>query len=149
MLSDAWKDVKSETIQNCYRKAGFKSTEENNDIIFAEEIISPPDNLTTEEFEAMVNQDQELKVCGILADSEIVAAVKKQKLDDEQDEDEEETVTPQPTSQDLIASVNALRNFLQKQGKGTLIAKFKDIEKEVYEAVSNKKKQSSLDASLQ
>ena len=97
----------------------------------------------------MVNQDQELEVCGILADSEIVAAVKKQKLDDEQDEDEEETVTPQPTSQDLIASVNALRNFLQKQGKGTLIAKFKDIEKEVYEAVSNKKKQSSLDASLQ
>lgn len=44
-----------------------------------EDPLQEPNNVTEEEFEEIINQDEQLELCGTLSESEIVLAVKQQK----------------------------------------------------------------------
>lgn len=151
MIHEAWADVKQQTIHNCYKKAGFvvKSTEKTDDIIEEVEPVAPPENMTVEQFESIVTQDEDLDVCGVMTDEEIVQEVKKRKIDPTQDKEEEddddEEEEPQ-TKKELLQTINSMRRFVQTRGKESLMSHFRVLEKEFYLALQESKQQSTIDA---
>ncbi|ESO95292.1 hypothetical protein LOTGIDRAFT_160412 [Lottia gigantea] len=62
MLSESWDQVKQSTIQNCFMKAmmGAASVNESNEVN-ENEVVSPPQNMTKEEFHKFVNIDDHLQ----------------------------------------------------------------------------------------
>ena len=141
MLHSAWGKVSQQTIANCYGKAGFAEMPE---CATAVDLLPIPERLTAEEFEALIDQDQDLEVCGILTDTELVESVKRQKIsekDEEEDDDDDEIedVVQMPTTTELSSAVRAIRVFLQMQGESVMLQQFGDIEKEVARhAIKNK-----------
>lgn len=144
MISEAWSEVKMETIINCYAKAGF--VDESRLEPIEEEILQPPSNLTEDQFNALVDQDEDLEVCGPLTDAEIVQEVKRRKIDtaENEEKDDDDVPAPQPTKQELLIAVNTMRTFLQNRGKPHLLPHFKAIETEVLQSLHEKKKQTTI-----
>lgn len=147
MLNEAWNEVKESTLKNCFSKAGFKSKDnalEEDEV--EDEEMPPPDNMTAEEFEELINLDSDLEIAGTLSDAEIVAATQKRKMSEEsEDEGEMEASAPkEPSSQQLMESLNHLRYYLQKDGDDKMIFYITEIEKKIQQDSSEKKKQSKI-----
>ena len=71
--------MKRETVANCYAKAGFRDPSRIEPT--TEEILAPPPNMSAEEFNALIRQDENLEVCGPLSDAEIVQDIKRRKTE--------------------------------------------------------------------
>ena len=115
MLSDAWREVKAQTIKSCSGKTGFKNNgSDDTDEI---ETVPPPGNLSLEEFEVIVNQDLDLEICRELTDVEIIQDVKRQRTESPEEEEEEEDDQQQQSKKELLDMINGMKRFVQQRGK--------------------------------
>ncbi|TRY80261.1 hypothetical protein TCAL_15417, partial [Tigriopus californicus] len=110
MLSGAWAKVSSQTIINCWKKAGFYS---DIDVITAQQTSTvdefQPNNLqmTRKEFENWVDIDNNIQVALELSDEHILdSIIEGEKQDNEEEEEdvdkppeEEEEETPMKNSE--------------------------------------------------
>lgn len=95
MLNKAWKSVKPETIQNCFRKAGFSQRNaDSQGEVEADTTI--PEGMTEEEFTKYIGQDNDLQCHHLPTKEDICADLLMEESrdadadDDEQEEGEEE-----------------------------------------------------------
>ncbi|XP_042901996.1 tigger transposable element-derived protein 4-like [Parasteatoda tepidariorum] len=140
MTDHAWRNVTQKTIQNGFKKAGFKNErEEEMGIIEEETEISEkeaeetyiPDEEMIEinsqdwnaiksglkvniSFEEFLQVDDSLATCGTLTDSEIVDNVRCIS-EDENEVDEEHIEAPKVTVKEAEKAVERLTNFLECQ----------------------------------
>lgn len=99
----AWQDVSNNTIENCFKKCGFKTQALDNCLEEIVELENPPNwetlcsNNTNNEisFKDYINVDQDLPVCGVLTDEDIILAVSEKS--DEENIDYEEITVEKPT----------------------------------------------------
>jgi hypothetical protein len=135
MLQQAWSNVSSSTIQNCFKHAGFHisdcPSEENDD--------DPDDDIPLAMLATMglsqslirdfIFVDNQRQTTTDVSDESIIANVQSRRNnhvpdedDDEDEEEEEEEESPEPTTSELIRAVNMLsRHFRQKENRSDLV----------------------------
>lgn len=149
LMYDAWSLVTPQTIQNCYRNAGFITNSSSDDMPPSPVIVTfpPPENMDPETFEELIAVDDDAPVTGELSDSEIIQATLERKRPrvelEEESVEEEEPVIKMPSSSELLQSLNNIRVFMESAGL-TSQTKFEAITKAVQESMTSNRKQSSL-----
>ena len=128
-VKKAWDGISRQTIENCFRKAGF-----NGDIFVGEEtenefereyveladILQVKSNFNFDKY-AYVKIDDHLPVHGMLSDSDIVATVAGSKetpiSETKVDSDEEDIceIVNVPTSNEALNHLNELKKYLMSQ----------------------------------
>ncbi|KAH7977891.1 hypothetical protein HPB49_003863 [Dermacentor silvarum] len=121
MLAESWKAVAQETLQNCFRHAGFTLDAEmavspqvgsvcdelpSADVAFDDlraTGVSIPAGIT---FEGFANADKDLELCAELTDDEIIRQVTEDS--DDSDIENEEPAPTQPTSSELMRALMTL-----------------------------------------
>ena len=161
MLVSAWKDVSSETIQNCFRKCSISvedqefSISDQDDpfqLIGLQEDIDKLRQLNTavipEDFsvEDVVGFDDEVSVTkDHSTDAEILSWAKGEEDDVEKDEDDDEdddvvetdVEIPCPNTEELYSAINTIRRYSFFTSSQALITITEDLEKIVHD---NRKK---------
>lgn len=151
IMHDAWSLVTPETIQNCYRNAGFVTNLSTDDMppspVSVSGAFSPPENIDPAIFEEFLAVDDDAPVTGELSDSEIIQATMERKRPrvevEEESVEEDEVVIKMPSSSELLQSLNNIRVFMEFAGL-TSQTKFDAITRAVQQSVTVKHKQSSL-----
>lgn len=119
-ISNSWNEVTAKTISNCWRKAGFNSTVEVDDIdesVAMENLQKSLQNLPgSAPAEEYVSVDDELHVFAEFTDEEIVQEVKEDlgesgKPDDDDDNDECPTERNILSNNDAITAVENLKIY--------------------------------------
>ena len=77
----------------------------------AEEIFETPENFTHEEWNDFIDFDNQLETAGELNDAEIIQAVKRRRIEEEDADDEE--IDPMVTRRELNKALDTVRSFLQ------------------------------------
>lgn len=149
MLEEAWAKVKQSTIENCFKKGGFMTCFENG--VSEPEIIDvpTPPNLSAETFRELVNQDEDLPVCGMLTDEEIATAVlskrrRETETDSSSDSEDDGVQEQEPSYKVLNEAMSVIRRFLQCNGREESRKKLKEIENDVFSIMTEKKKQRQI-----
>ena len=154
LLNDAWECVKPETIQNCWRKGGFKvdDTLAGAETDALHDVPLPP-NMDADTFEALVSVDDDLATVGELTNEELFAeaavarASKRQKPDNNNEgDDEEEEEEEHISNGEVVTSLRKLRTFTQKQGMSATWVKefFSNMEREMLREITMKQKQTTI-----
>ena len=159
LLSDAWDCVKEKTIQNCWRKGGFRHEQTNinsEDLGPLSDVPLPP-NMDQETFDAIVDIDEDVPTVGELSEEELlreaaeIRSTKRIKLDnnnsgDHDEVDDEEEPAHVVTNSELVTSMNTMRTFTQQQGICASWVKefFSNMEKEMLQNIHTKSKQTSI-----
>lgn len=136
MASKAWANVTEKTIENCFKKSGFKRQNQEDEERVEEDCsaVDTPTNeyetperwsevtksLNVEEltFEEFVSFDDDLATCGELSDADIIGSVSKDTEEDageDNGDSEVEAPDPDPTLRDARCAITTLRRFLQKK----------------------------------
>lgn len=122
LMTDAWGNVTQLCIQNCFKKAKFIETsdeefEEEDDLPLSvwlqqKEIKEYNDVLNIDEF---INVDDDVLTSGITSSEDIIAEIKAQEKDDQcSDSDvEEETFLETPTNASAVESLENLGRFFE------------------------------------
>ena len=120
LLSTAWKNVKQQTMVNCYRKAGFQiPTVERQNAVTDDDLVIPtiiPQN----DFDRYVNHDSDTPCHGLLTDEEIAHSVREQPTDPQEDidnEDKHEENQLPLTATHAYDCLQDLRQVLEERGK--------------------------------
>ena len=126
LLDRAWQSVSSQTIENCFKKGGFKG--ENEDIAIEEVVEDLP-----EESDQLAALEESLPTWGEPTDRELLESVRPATTssilaDRDEDEDDIEIVQSITIAQAML-HLSALRSFVQAAG----------IE-EAYESIHNLEK---------
>ena len=123
MLDDAWTKVTDKTIVNCFRKGGFAVEEEelqagDQD---ASDDVPAPEGMTTEEFNAWIQFDDDAEVAEEASMEEIeenLAITIKEKdgavEEDVVEAEDEEELEPAPGSSEMRAALDVLHRGLQE-----------------------------------
>ena len=83
MLKSAWFLVKSTTIQNCFRKAGFPQSDGDVGIENETEDSTVHESITDTEFNELVNCDNDLECYGDFTDEEICTMIRQEESQEE------------------------------------------------------------------
>jgi len=109
MLAEAWEQLTPLKIQNCFRKAGFMSNnEEGNEASTIDEPLDPT-------IEQWVDIDQDLPTFGTVSDAEIVAELSAT-VNSENDSDNEQETPKPPTSSEIRSALDVIKRALQEHG---------------------------------
>ncbi|KAK9886321.1 hypothetical protein WA026_015831 [Henosepilachna vigintioctopunctata] len=136
MASKAWNNVTEKTIENCFKKCGFKRQYQEGEERVEEDCVAvdtPPSgdeaperwsevtkklNIEDLTFEEFVSFDDNLAICGELSGADIIASVSKD-TDENAGEDnvdrEVDAPDPDSTLREARCAVITLRRFLQKK----------------------------------
>ena len=150
LLSEAWDDVKKETVANCFKHAKFTKTEETLESIDVFGDVDLPENMTEDDLLAQVEQDKDLEVAGTYTDEELVeeARRKRQNTDltanDDDDENADDEIEEDILSADVIAALKVVRKFSQKNNLNQEIVSLRSIEKKVMLQKANNSKQTTI-----
>lgn len=140
MTSKAWANVTQTTIENSFKKSGFKRQTEGDEERVEEEggVVGTPSVSTHETpdrwedvtrsldvegltFEEFVDFDNDLAICGELSDTDIIASVSQSTGEDANEDSEEDSEAevpdpePDPTLRDARCAITTLKKFLQKK----------------------------------
>ena len=130
MIHNAWNKVKPSTIAHCFRVAGFKirndeanevANSTNTDWNHPEE--NTPDgweDLNVDvSYEAYLNVDADVAICGTLTDGEILEEVMKNTQgSSEAEEEDEEDLQPEkpiPSTSEAVSMIADLKRFVEAQ----------------------------------
>ena len=120
ILSTAWKNVKQQTIVNCYRKAGFKISTDNETQNYAEDDdLIIPTMLTQSDFDQYVNHNHDTPFYGFLTDEEIANSVREshsEKQEENDDSNDEEEYRLPVTFSHANDCLRDLRQVLEERG---------------------------------
>ena len=94
MLKTAWQEVKTTSIINCFRKAGFELT--TVDMQEPDNSQSNPEGMTEAKFESYVDLDAAVDCHGAYTDSDIVDAVHQKNQPEGSDSEEDDHSPPLP-----------------------------------------------------
>ncbi|XP_025190990.1 tigger transposable element-derived protein 6-like [Melanaphis sacchari] len=133
MSKNAWEQVTSETIANCFRKAGFLSG--NSENVGDEEIqqtiiINVWDDVRQDvniNFDDYINMDDDLEVCGHLSDSDIIQLTVRCTQSSDEEEEQECIEPPILTSIQARMHINELRRFIENKGEVCMMPTKNDV----------------------
>uniref|UniRef100_A0A914X438 DDE-1 domain-containing protein n=1 Tax=Plectus sambesii TaxID=2011161 RepID=A0A914X438_9BILA len=117
MIERAWRSVTPTTIQNCFRKAGFLKTGDD-EAPEVEEMVAQP-QMPEDEFNNYVNCDEHLDCSGELTIKDILEEVRPQGngQDKEEEDEEEEEVhqvpPPPPNRKEALTGLTAVQAYLE------------------------------------
>ena len=136
MLKTAWQEVKTTSIINCFRKAGFELTTVN--IQEQENSQSSPEGMTEDEFESYVDLDATVECHGALTDSDIVDAVLQKSQPEDSDSEEDDDSPPPPKTKPSAAyqAILVFRKFLEEQDAD--LTNFYNSEQQLQEIIARK-----------
>ena len=142
MLKTTWQEVKTTSIINCFRKAGFELTTVN--IQEQENRQSSPEGMTEDEFESYVDLDGTVECHGALTDSDTVDAVLQKSQPEDSDSEEDDDSPPPPKTKPSAAyqAILVFRKFLEEQDVD--LTNFYNSEQQLQEIIARKSKQQSL-----
>lgn len=118
MCNSAWDQVKESTIANCFRKGGFVHKEEVMEVSEEtvdgggfEEVVGEIQDDNLAEF---INMDENIAVCGVMSDADILAEVVQDDVSSEEDhEEEQEPMKPVLTPSQAMDCVADLRRYCE------------------------------------
>lgn len=122
MITKAWNQVTEKTIQNCFKKSGFRVPDEDEN----DDLPSGNFNFQEPNFEEFVTFDDDVAVCGELTDADIVASVLPVATEEteEGEEDEDKTNQIDFTITDAQNALNVIKYvFLKKGGLSDSVVK--------------------------
>lgn len=119
MIHKPWKNVSHITLHNCFRKSGFKQTENDGPIsqppnhtnsILGWELLPDCGPLTFQEY---VQVDDDIGVHGVLTDAELLDLPSQDDDGEENEEEEIEEPPPVPvTLSEARTALSTLRSYL-------------------------------------
>ena len=144
LLSTAWKNVKQQTMVNCYRKTGFQiPTVERQNAVTDDDLMIPiiiPQN----DFDRYVNHDSDTPCHGLLTDEEIAHSVREQPTDPQEGIDNEENQLPL-TATHAYDCLQDLRQVLEERGKpDTHFSNFYALERQIHEILEQTRRQTKV-----
>ncbi|KAL7305542.1 hypothetical protein TKK_0002277 [Trichogramma kaykai] len=103
-VNQAWSYVSSETIKNCYRKAGFVKDAKDipSNVSNVDSIEIYPQDMPNEEFDEWVNIDENLQTSVKPMDDDIRQEAIQTESEDEDDDDDDDNFEPAPTSTEMF-----------------------------------------------
>lgn len=130
LMNDAWEEVTSKCISNCFRKSGLswvsedEKTAEEEETDEEEDLPQPTANLgiSPVEFENYVSIDDDVLTSNIPTPEDIVqqiqaeAASKNNEVEEDSDEEEECQAEPPPTYSMALECAEKLQRFLETRG---------------------------------
>ena len=156
----SWKRVKQQTIQNIFKKAGFRrddptdDCEDDSSVDHALHDVAVPSNMTTDEFVDFVSCDDDIVIAGEFDDEDLLQEVqqKKSRLDEDskdgsgEDDDDDDEVGPM-NRKERIQFLTLFRRFVQEQGfdHGKAIS-YRQVEGIVKEIATKELKQQTIDS---
>uniref|UniRef100_H3A2M1 HTH CENPB-type domain-containing protein n=1 Tax=Latimeria chalumnae TaxID=7897 RepID=H3A2M1_LATCH len=115
MMVQAWREVRTETIKNCFRAAGFCPDESMEASVI--ETVQAPESLTQDKFEEFVGIDDRLECFGEQSDAEIVESVRADETsiseENNADDLEDMPAIPCPSKIETIECLAKLRRYLE------------------------------------
>ncbi|XP_061184351.1 tigger transposable element-derived protein 4-like [Saccostrea echinata] len=115
MLRKAWNAVKSSTIQNCFRKAGFTADEHQADS--DEENSEIPEGVTEEQFNELLRAEEDIHCHHVTTEEEICADIMAEESRDPEDdaeiEENEEFQLP-VTRGEVEEALKIIRRFMEE-----------------------------------
>lgn len=124
LLSSAWRNISAETIQNCFRHAGF--IQNDNHVVLREDfdpeddiplkLIASTAHLDVDKFVEYVNVDKNVIATEILTDQEIVHQITTSDIEDE--EEPETVITPDDpiTTAQALEYIRKVQHYFQVNG---------------------------------
>ncbi|XP_064410227.1 tigger transposable element-derived protein 4-like [Latimeria chalumnae] len=152
LTKESWAAVLPQTVCNFFRKGGFVSTGDNagvvdiDDIDVLADVI--PDNMTAEEFEAVVEVDSQLETADELTDAELletVAAAKHPQVEEPQEDSASDDEPKEPSLQEQLHTVDIFQRICQHHGFEIGYQAAHKIEMDLHIEAANCKKQTTLD----
>lgn len=148
MLKESWNRVTPETVQNCFKKAGFFSTLEPEVNLIVETPKDWNDISNGVSFEDYVDIDENLSVFGARSDEDIVAEIQRKKicLESSSEDEEEEDSETVPTFSEATDYLNKLMKFVhaQENVSDSILNGMQDLENFVLNVSLKNKKQKKL-----
>ena len=149
LIREAWTFVKVETINNCYRKGGFKVSGETLEVIAPEDNIPIPHGMSLEDFQETVDMDKDAEVCGELDDLELLDVIRSKRsennLSDSNSDDPDCVETMEDLNpKDVLEALNILRSYAQQHGENDQIT-LRSIEEKLNIEILHAKKQSRIE----
>ena len=139
MLAQAWANVKSSTISNCFKKA-FKVQGEGELHIDALSDVLVPSNMNRESFEAILEEEMEI---GQMLEEELDLSMED--VEDGEEEAENVEEDPKVTPKECLEALAKVRSFCQVRNfSQTLYDGLKGIENECVKEMSLGKVQRSI-----
>ena len=133
----AWTKVEPSTINKCFGHAGFKLP---GNVEAEQQVFETPENFTNDEWNDFVDFDNQLEIAGELNDEEITQALKRRRIE-EDDEDEDEKVI---TRTDLNKALDTVRSFLQTNCLETSRLDLENISRDVNSFYASSQSQASI-----
>ena len=147
LLSEAWDDVKQETVANCFRHSKFTKREISNENLDVLGDIVLPENMTMGELMDQIDIDKDVEVAGSYTDEQLVEEVKRkrQKTDFIDHDDDDETEVDIPTAE-VLAALRIVRQFSQKNNYSQDIISLRNIERKIVLQKAANSKQTNIDS---
>ena len=147
LLSEAWDDVKQETVANCFRHSKFTKREISNENLDVLGDIVLPENMTMGELMDQIDIDKDVEVAGSYTDEQLVEEVKRkrQKTDFIDHDDDDETEVDIPTAE-VLAALKIVRQFSQKNNYSQDIISLRNIERKIVLQKAATSKQTNIDS---
>lgn len=146
MVKDAWDEVLPGHIAKCFRHAGFfrareiiEDDEADEDIDWAK-LVKKPDNLTCEDFDAMVAVDDDIQVFGEICDEDLIS---NDAVALSQPEEDDEVIEPPLSSKELLKSLSVVRHFAFENGLESS-SSIKELNNAITDSVMKRKKQTTI-----
>ena len=150
LLSTAWKNVKQQTIVNCYRKAGFQiPTVESQNAVTDDDLVIPT-IIPQIDFDRYVNHYSDTPCHGLLTDEEIAHSLRELPTDPQEDsdnKDEHEENQLLVTATHVYNCLQDLRRVLEERGKvkpDTDFSNFYALERQIHETFKQTRRQTKV-----
>ena len=127
MIVDAWRMVSTKTIHNCFNKAGFKQSDNNEpheiddpstnpDILFNwQQLVTKKPCLAKYSFKDYVDIDRDLATSGTKSEESIVSDIQSAAFeeDDEEQASPDEATERAPTTSEYNKALETIRSYYQ------------------------------------